>query len=96
MLDIASGKTASKAIKMDLVKNNKYLPQSEKTFQNFFYILFNIVNKNLSKNVSSILSSGVTLWNNEVKDIVIVISYIQNKRILVKGTTGKCIDKEGG
>ena len=41
-------------------------------------------------------SSGVTLTNNEIKDVVIVISSIQNRRALLKGTTGKFIDKEGG
>ena len=95
ILDIASGKITSKAITMHLVGNNKYLPLLEKIFQNFFYILFNIINKNISKKFSSVLSSGRTLTKNEIKDIVIVTRSIQNRRFLLKRTAGKFIDKEG-
>ena len=46
--------------------------------------------------MSSVLSSGRTLTKNEIKDIVIVIRSIQNRRFLLKRTAGKLIDKEGG
>ena len=40
--------------------------------------------------------SGITLTNNEIKDIMKVIKSLQNRGILLKGTTGKITSHEGG
>ena len=42
------------------------------------------------------MSPGVTLTIKEINDIVIVIRFTQNRKFLLKRTTGKCIGKEGG
>ena len=39
---------------------------------------------------------GITLPNNEIKDIMKVISSLENRGILVKGTTRKITNQEGG
>ena len=38
---------------------------------------------------------GITLTNNEIKDIIKVIRSLENKGILLKGTTEKIISQEG-
>ena len=41
------------------------------------------------------MGSGITLTNNEIKDIK-VIKYLENREILLKGTTKKITSQEGG
>ena len=41
-------------------------------------------------------SSGITLINNEIKDIIKVIKSLENRGILLKGTTRKITGQEGG
>ena len=43
-----------------------------------------------------IYGTGIALTNNEIKDIMKVIKYLQNRRLLMKGTTTKTISQEGG
>ena len=40
------------------------------------------------------LVSGITLTNNEIKDIIKVINYLENAGILLKGTSGKLLIKK--
>ena len=40
--------------------------------------------------------SGITLTNNEIKDIMKVIKSLENRGILLKGTTAKITGQEGG
>ena len=41
-----------------------------------------------------ITGSGITLRNNEIKDIIKVIKSIENREILLKGTTGRITCQE--
>ena len=43
----------------------------------------------------SITGSGITLTNNEIKDIMKVITYLENRGILLKGTIRKITRQEG-
>ena len=43
-----------------------------------------------------ITGSGITLTNNEIKDIIKVIRYLENRGILLKGATKKVTSQEGG
>ena len=43
-----------------------------------------------------IYGTGITITNNEIKDIMKVIKYLQNRGLLLKGTTTKTISQEGG
>ena len=43
-----------------------------------------------------ITGSGITLTNNEIKDIIKVIRYLENRGILLKGATTKVTSQEGG
>ena len=52
--------------------------------------------KNVKKEYSAILSSRITLINNERKDIIKVIKSLENRGILLKGTTRKITSQEGG
>ena len=47
-----------------------------------------MVQKN-KKGLSSITGSGIMLINNEIKGIIKVIRSLENKQILLKGTTIK-------
>ena len=40
--------------------------------------------------------SGITLTDNEIKDIIKVIKSLENRGILIKGTTRKITSLEGG
>ena len=42
------------------------------------------------------LRTGITLTNNEIKDILKVIKFLENIGILLKGTTRKIVSQEGG
>ena len=50
--------------------------------------LVHVGDNNLSK------GSGLTLPNNEIKDVMRVIKSLENKGILLKGTTRKIISQE--
>ena len=43
----------------------------------------------------SITGSGITLTNNEIKDIMKVIKYLENRGILLKETIRKITSQEG-
>ena len=60
--------------------------------------VLDVVNKKIKikKGVLSITDSGVTLTNNEVKDIMKVIKLLENRGILLKATTRKISNQEGG
>ena len=49
----------------------------------------NIIGKIIKKEISSIIGSGITLTNNETKDIIKLIKSLDNRGILLKGTTRK-------
>ena len=42
------------------------------------------------------MGSGITLTNNEINDIIKVIKFLENRGILLKGTTTKITSQEGG
>ena len=49
------------------------------------------------KNASGkVLGTGITLTNNEIKDIIKVIKYLENRGVLLKGTTRTFTSQEGG
>ena len=52
--------------------------------------------KELNQKFASSKSSGITLTNNEIKDIMRVIKSLENRGILFKGTTRKSTSQEGG
>ena len=56
--------------------------------KNIFKVLKNASDK--------VLGTGITLTNNEIKDIMKVIKSLENRRILFKGTTRKITSQEGG
>ena len=41
------------------------------------------------------MSSEITLTNNEIKYIIKIIKYLENRGVLLKGTTRKIISQEG-
>ena len=49
-----------------------------------------------SKNLLKVPGTGITLTNNEIKDIMKVIKSLENRGILLKGTTRKITSQEGG
>ena len=57
--------------------------------------VFNVIGKNIKKVILSISGSGITLTNNEIKDIIKLIKSLENRRILLKGTTRKVTSQEG-
>ena len=52
--------------------------------------------KKIIKGISSIKGSGITLTNNEIKDIMKVIKSLANRGILLKGTNRKITSQEEG
>ena len=50
----------------------------------------------LIKKSSSSKGSGITLTNNEIKNIIKVIKSLEHRGFLLKGTTRKSISQEGG
>ena len=50
----------------------------------------------LTKKFTSSKGSGITLTNNEVKDIMEVIKALENRRIFLKGTTRRITSQERG
>ena len=51
--------------------------------------------KNRKKGISSIAGSGIILRDNEIKDNINVIKPLENKGILLKGTTSKIATQKG-
>ena len=54
----------------------------------------NILTKKLYENLSSVMGSGITLTNNEMKYIIEIIKLLQNRGIWLKENTEKSIRKE--
>ena len=50
----------------------------------------------LNKKITSSKGSGITLTDNEIKDIMKVTNSSQNREILLKGTTRKITSPERG
>ena len=48
------------------------------------------------KIIKIMAGNGITLTNNEIKDIIRVKRSLENKRILLNGTALKIISQEGG
>ena len=59
------------------------------------YYINKVINER-SKNFRSSKGSGITLTNNEIKDIIKLINSLENRGILLKGTTRKNTSQEGG
>ena len=58
------------------------------------YFINNRVNE-LNKKFTSNKRSGITLANNETRDIMKIIKFLENRGILLKGTTRKITNQEG-
>ena len=54
----------------------------------------NVIGKKIKNGISSITGSGITLTNNEIKDIIKVIKFLENIGIYLKGTTTKITSQE--
>ena len=54
-----------------------------------------LLGKKIKKWILSITGSGITLTNNEIKDIMKVIKYLENRGILLKETIRKITSQEG-
>ena len=50
----------------------------------------------LSKENSSVIGLGLILTNSEIKDITKVISSLENRGILLKGTIEKIVNEKEG
>ena len=50
----------------------------------------------LSKTFTSSKDSWITLTNNKIKDILKVIKSLENREMLLKGTTRKITSQQGG
>ena len=46
--------------------------------------------------LEKVLCSGITLINNETNDIIDIIRHLENRGILLNGTTGKFLSQEEG
>ena len=44
----------------------------------------------------TIFGTGITLTNNEIKDIMKIVKFLGNRGILLKGTTRKITTQKGG
>ena len=52
--------------------------------------------KNFIKDFEKVIKTGITLTNNEIKDIMKVIKPLENSGILLNQTTRKTTCQEGG
>ena len=74
----------------------KIMLNQKKTFQFFSKNTgLNILIKKLKEKLSSVMDSGMTLTNNELKNLK-VIKCLENRVILLKGTAEKAIDQTEG
>ena len=51
---------------------------------------------NFTEDFKKFSVTGITLTNNEIKDIMKVVKSLENREILLKGTTTKITSQEGG
>ena len=56
----------------------------------------NLFNKNTRKEISSITGSGITLTNNEIKDIITVIKFLKTEEFYLKELLQKLLVKKEG
>ena len=56
----------------------------------------NIIGKKIKKRISSMMGLWITLTNNKIKDIIKLIMSLENREILLKGTTKNITSREGG
>ena len=56
----------------------------------------NLFNKNTRKEISSITDSGITLTNNEIKDIITVIKFLKTEEFYLKELLQKLLVKKEG
>ena len=52
--------------------------------------------KKFKKRFSSVTGSGITLTTNEIENIIKIMKHLENRGILLKGTTRKVASQEGG
>ena len=52
--------------------------------------------KKFKKRFSSVAGSGITLTTNELENIIKIMKHLENRGILLKGTTRKVASQEGG
>ena len=52
--------------------------------------------KKFKKRFSSVTGSGITLTTNEIENIIKIMKHLENRGILLKGTTRKAASQEGG
>lgn len=65
---------------IETIKNSKYLPKSKKDIPKFIINAgLNIAGEKLNKQLSSVMGSGITLRNNEIKDTTKVIKSQDNR-----------------
>ena len=62
--------------------------------QNLIFSIKNLIKK-LNEKLSSVIGLRITL-TNEIKDIIKVIPSLENRGILLKGTTEKISSNEAG
>ena len=62
---------------------------------NFVDAGLSLLGKMIKKGILSIMGSGIALANNEIKYIMKVIKSLENRGILLKGTTRKITSQEG-
>ena len=55
----------------------------------------NIIGKKIKKRISSMMGLWITLTNNKIKDIIKLIMSLENREILLKGTTKNITSQEG-
>ena len=53
-----------------------------------------LLSKKIKKEILSIVGSGITLTNNEIKDIMKAIKSLENRGTLLKGTTSELLFKK--
>ena len=58
--------------------------------------VLNVIGKAIKKKLPNFKCSGLTLTNNEIKDIIKVIRSLENRGIFLKGTTRKTTNQEVG
>ena len=56
----------------------------------------NMIGKKIKKGISSVTGSGIALVNNEIKDVMKAVKPLQNRGILLKGTSRKITSHEWG
>ena len=65
----------------------------ENSFSNLRFAGVDAFGKKIKKEISIITGSGITLTNNEIKDIKLIRS-LENRGIFLKGTTRKVTSQE--